>query len=382
MKRSYCIFGCTVDVEFDGSLASSVLADELAVYPSGEASGADVRVKYGVERPVRGLRNPASHTELDRGFRAHYGRVVVDYTFSNSRVTEAAFEIEDDDSSLRRWGRRFANMQYASLGERAGQVFHELVMVPVAHTDPRLILLHASALQHPVGGMVAIGGTGGVGKTSLELELCRKHGYVFAADDIVAVNVDGMVWPNLAYPKIYGYNVGGDGSLRVQLMRGRSILDQFHWTVRSRIDPSGVRRRIAPAQLYGTYCRSPSPLSAYVFISREDRSDVCVESATPDAMAEMSVHVMQSEYAAFYRHLHYHAVNRVLTGRGPAIVLEDLFARWYEQARSVLRGVDCRIVRAPASMPHRVFVEAVVTTINTLSVAPVDRASRAGAHVT
>ena len=51
-------------------------------------------------------------------------------------------------------------------------------------------------------------------KTSLELELCNRYNKNFLADDIVVVNDKGKAFPNLSYPKIYGYNLKNNKSLK------------------------------------------------------------------------------------------------------------------------------------------------------------------------
>ena len=53
-------------------------------------------------------------------------------------------------------------------------------------------------------------GKGGVGKTSIEIDFCLNNKMSFLTDDIAIGDVNGDVYPNYNWPKIYGYNLLGN----------------------------------------------------------------------------------------------------------------------------------------------------------------------------
>src|SRR5690606_41041284 len=109
-----------------------------------------------------------------------------------------------------------------------GMVFHELALVPAAHWLSDVAVVHASAMAGPSGEVTLIGGTGGVGKTSLMLDLCLRRGFTFMADDISIVGADGWVHPNLAYRKIYAYHLQDNPELARRVFQGRRLVHREH----------------------------------------------------------------------------------------------------------------------------------------------------------
>lgn len=236
-------------------------------------------------------------------------------------------------------------------------IFHEMVLVPAAHWMAELAVVHASAFSDEHGAVTMIGGTGGVGKTSLALELCLKHGFRFLADDISFIAEDGHVWPNLAYPKIYAYNLEGNPDLAARVLGGRGIGDRVHWAVHRRRGAQFVRRRVAPDVLYGSYDRDGGPLRRYVILTREDRSGVDVSELPAARAAALSTALMPPEYHQFHNHLYWHAFNRGVMGDVPSIAVADVLRRWESILARVFEGAICLLVRLPVSMEHLAFKE-------------------------
>ena len=96
----------------------------------------------------------------------------------------------------------------------------ELLQQPLNVSD--LSLIHASGVVLSNGKAILLGGTGGIGKTSLELELCLNEKASFLTDDIAVIDKEGFLWPNLSFPKIYGYNLAGNKALKRQLLSATS----------------------------------------------------------------------------------------------------------------------------------------------------------------
>lgn len=354
---TYRIFGRTVRVEFSGRPGSRILEGELALYPRAGADGApDLTVVHAPLPEVTGYAaNPGIHREAADGFTMTHTAVAVRFVLDGSAVQRVCFDERAAPARWQRSARRWLDAQHTARGERAGVHFHESALIPALHFDPERILVHASALQTPSGEVTLFGGTGGVGKTSLELELGLNHGHRFVADDISVVDLSGTVHPNLAYPKIYGYNLTGDDALAERVLGKRGALDRLHWRAHLARGADKVRRRVSPEHLYGTYSREGGPLGRYVILARETRAALTAEPLDPARAAAMSVDVMATEYYAFHNHLRWHAYNRSLRGDSPAIRIEDVLARWRRDLADVLRGVPCELVRIPTDLPHAAY---------------------------
>lgn len=353
---TYRMMGRNVEVRYDASKGATILQKELAAYPPAAAPGEpDLVVRYA---PVEytGLRfaNPSVHCEMEDGFIVRGRMATVRFRLAGTRLLGVDFYPVAARSPLMRGLRRMADMQYTSREERTGVIFHEWVAGPAAYWAPDLALVHASSFSD-ARGVTLIGGTGGTGKTSLALELCLRHGFRFIADDISFIGEDGHVWPNLAWPKIYGYNLEGDPELTARLLGGRTAADRLHWALHRRRGPAFVRRRMAPADLYDECDREGRPLYRYVILIREDRSDIHISDISPTHAAAMSVRVMQAEYAGFHNHLHWHAVNRAAEDRQPTVSVSEVLQRWQDMLAHVLDRASCQLARIPRSMEHGAF---------------------------
>jgi hypothetical protein len=354
---SYRIFGRIVRLDGDRSVAGRILEEELSRYARApDDAEPDLIVRLHPPGPSSGrLINPAVHEEHAGGFLARYRMADVEFHLNGSALTGVDFFPTRSDAALLRHARRWLDMQFTTREERAGVIFHEMVMIPSVYFDHGLALVHASAFEDPMGGVTLVGGTGGVGKTSLEIELCLHHGFRFLADDVTVVGRDGHVWPNLAFPKIYAYNLEDNPELAARVLGRRGWPDRLHWHGHRRRGPAHVRRRVAPEVLYGGFSREGGPLRRYVILVREDRPALEVSELPPATAAEMSVAVMETEYREFNNHLHWHAFNRLAAGREPVLRGRDVLDRWREHLTLVFGGASCRLARVPLRMAHGDF---------------------------
>ena len=366
MTQSFHMLGKTIRVSFDESTASRILERELGLYPSATASERpDFEIRHSAfETPNTGFVNPATHHDLTDGFSARFGPTTVRWVLEEGALRRIDFHLHPAAATgVRRRIQRMRSNQFTLPDEAIGQIFHELVLIPSVYFDPQQFLLHASGLQAPDGTVTLIGGTGGVGKTSLGLELSRHHGFRFVTDDIAVVDRAGHVWPNLAFPKIYGYNVDGDAELRRLLLRGGGWEDRLNWKLHRRRGADRVRRRVSPADLYSAYSPAGGKLARYFFIARELRDDVVVERSSSTLLAPLSTAIMDAEYHAFHNHLAWHGMNRLLRGVLPVLTRNAVLERWCELASDTLASVDCLVVRVPRTMNHVQFKAAMVELI-------------------
>jgi hypothetical protein len=358
MIRSYQMLGKAIRVTLDDSVAGRVLGQELALYPQAPDDQTPAfEIRYGpLEEVGAGLVNPATHHDLADGFAARFGGTTVRWVIDDKKLKRVDFYIRPAMvTGLRLGTQRMRSSQFTLPDEAVGQVFHELVLIPSVYFDETRFLVHSAGLQSPDGAVTLIGGTGGVGKTSLGLELCRHHGFRFVTDDIAVVDETGHVWPNLAFPKVYGYNVDGDDDLRRLILDGTSWANRVSWRIHRTRGADRVRRRVSPADLYTAYSDRGGRLKRYLFLAREVRNDIVVQSASAASLASLSTDIMDAEYHAFHSHLSWHSMNRRLRDATPLITRDAVLRRWRNLASTVLRGAECMIVRVPRAMDHRRF---------------------------
>ena len=350
------IFGRTVAVHAGSGVAGRVLRDELAHYPAAAPdSSPDLTLSFDAPHPRRVIAaNPSAQVENEGGFTARFTMAEVDYSWGAGRLRALGVRVNRPASGLWRQAQRAADMQFATREARAGMIAHELALVPAMLLDPERLPIHASGLQSPDGGVLLLGGTGGVGKTSLCLELGRTAGYRFLADDIAVLDARGRVFPNLAYPKVYGYNMVGHDDLRDSVLKGRGALDRLHWHLHKARGLDKVRRRAAPETLYGPVSEG-GPLARYVVLMREARDEIAVDPVGADEAAELSVRVLQTEFAQFLTHLQWHAYNRGLLGLEPFATPEATISRWRDGLAQALGTAECAVARIPIGMEHGAF---------------------------
>lgn len=350
----YDLFGHAIRVVVDDSPVRRILREELSLYPASvESTSRTVRVTHH-PAPGGGSVNPALHRHLDDGFVARYPNAAVRFRFAGSRLEEIVLHLPAPLPGLRGARSRWRHIQYSTSDEMSGQTLHELALVPSLYFDDDRVPIHASAISLPGEGMVLIGGTGGVGKTTLALDLCLRYGASFAADDIAVVDAHGRVHPNLAYPKVYAYNLHGDAELATRVLGAATLPDRLQWRWRvCRAGPAKVRRRVSPARLCGAIVTEPAPLRRYLFLVREHRPSVLVEPATPARMAAMSVAVLQGEYDRWHRHLVWDEFNALAIGSRPRLHLADRLDGFTALLERLLVGVDCTLVRVPIELDHR-----------------------------
>lgn len=347
------LFGKSTTFVVDDAPAGTTLREELAIYPaSTEASQRIVRVTHG-SPPTGGAVNPALHAHFEDGFLARYPNAQVRFRFEETELVETTVHLPRASSGLRAARSRWRNIQYLTAAEMSGQLVHELALVPGLYFETGMLPIHAAAFSVPDLGMILVGGTGGVGKTTMALDLCRTRKGSFAADDVAVVDERGLVHPNLAYPKIYAYNVQGDPELRSRILGSTSMADRLQWGWRlRRAGPAAVRRRVSPSTLYGSVVTLPAPLRRYVVIAREHRPTLLVEQLSAAYAAEMSVAALQGEYETWHRHLAWETFNALAVGRVPRIRLSERLEEFRAGAERLLTDVDCRIVRVPVGDPH------------------------------
>lgn len=356
------IFGHNIRFQLKRDRETRTLIEELSIYPDSQAQAAPSLVisNYIDPRPEATTINPSIHLDMETGFMTVFGNMEVYFEFTDDELTAINYDSRGRQNRLLATLGKLRSTQFTTYEETIGQRIHELLLVPSLFFNESQFLLHATALQRPGGGALLIGGTGGVGKTSSELLLCLEHNYGFISDDIAVINVEGMVAPNLAYPKLYAYNLKDSEHLRRLVLHSRSLADRIHWHVSTVFSRPSLRRRMNPADLYPNIATSCVPFERYVILHRSSSHKLYSETLTADQATLLSLSIMKTEYDAFFRQLHWHELNRRFQGRPAHLSNETLFTRWHELTHSILDNVDCELIHIPLSMGHKELMSSIV----------------------
>jgi hypothetical protein len=349
------VFGQNVHVSVEPSAYRDALLKELALYPAATGTSRKFFIHCGKPDQKQIPACPRNHGELEHGFVMKRGFVDVYYDFGRDDEVHVTLDVPPQNVALR-WRGKLKSMQYAARDEYVGQMLHELALVPLVHFAQNLVPIHASGMVTPSGRGVAIGGTGGVGKTSLELELCLHRDCAFLADDISVLDAEGRLWPNYNFPKIYAYNALDNPELEKRIFQDTDKLDRLQFAWHARKGPTKARRRLNPERLFPKVAQAHAPLGLYlILLPVAGTEKLRIRSLDHSTATSMTLDVLADEFGLFQRHLRYHGYNR--KGRGMAVHggLEDIVARWKSLLLEQLARVDCAILEVPAGMPHPEF---------------------------
>lgn len=363
--HSYRIFGKNIRMSFDEKEHRNLLKI-LSLYPRIQAKtdaevDVDMKLVEKLSPPEGSLCNPKIHCSFQNGFMANFGSGKVMYLIEKNKLN--IFLEEPAKPSLIK---RFLDIEFGTVDEKIEQIIHELMLIPMNYFFDNRALVHASAFISPEGETILIGGTGGVGKTSLELHLCREKKFTFVADDMCVVDEQGFVYPNLALPKIYAYNVLNDKELKKKLLKGRNILDKLNWYLRLKLRGSNkVRRKISLLGFYGKYFKSESKISKYYILVRSKKASKLNKVKVDGKMAtDLTIKIIECEYSNFHQHILWHEYNSLLGGFEPSITLEEVLLRWKRVLNSVFKNAYIFVVYVPEEYDHKRFLEEFYETIN------------------
>ena len=319
------IFGFNILFELDDSIESSVLMEELGCYPKSSSQDHDLIIQYEVKGAIADdelSSNPSSHTLYCDGFSMKTNNITARFIFDSSNLNKVIFSYNRGSGFIFKTVQKWSHIQFRHEREAIGQIVHEFILVPINFFLSNRAIIHASAVITQPGKLLMFGGTGGVGKTSLELELCRNHGCSFFADDICVADDSGNVFPNLSYPKIYGYNLINNDALRRELIRGYNLSDRVHWKLHSLRGLDKVRRRVSPFTIYKKVTRQAHLINGFFILNRTNVNLLEVKEIDNDFSSRLNTEVIKAEYQIVFQHLFWHRYN-TLINKSEAITTFD-----------------------------------------------------------
>lgn len=351
------IFGKKILFNFGNSAFADNLANEISIYPDADDQHSDMIIEIDtVEIADRFISfNPSSHFETETGFGMMFGKVAIRWDLSQNTL-RVYISSEESKMNIRSYYSKFMSLGYTSPHENAGQLLHELVLVPMACFREGIAPVHCSSYVRD-GKAFLFGGTGGTGKTSLLLDLCSDPDTAFLSDDIAIVGEDGSVHPNLAYPKIYAYNTIGNKTLETKLLENSSLAGRIQWNLFKWLDPARVRRRMPPEKLYKLPEGARYPIYSYCILFRGEFPDLDIIDIDPDKMTDLTLSVIKAEYQFINTHIYWHEFNRRSLGLEPMFVLDDIWDRCRTVYRKAFSNSRLSIIRIPRLMDHQTCIK-------------------------
>ena len=343
-------------INCDNTELTNILHKEFSYYSYNSDSQNSVEINVSTnQHKTRGIKsqNPKFIQLNDKNTFSYFGSTLA-YTMEvEKKITIDAY-ISTYKNPLLRFVRKWLNMGFNNRIERAGQIIHENLIVPLFYFFQGHGIVHASSFSNKKRGML-ISGTGGVGKTSLEIALCSMQENIFLSDDICIVKNE-KVYPNFSFPKIYAYNLVNDPKLKHTILKKRNLLDQLQWKVKSLKGKDKVRRRISPEILYGEITSQPVPFEAVITLVKSNTDKLMLKEISPETSAKLNIEIIKNEYAEWFKVLRWVDINQHYLSSPNEIFSVDNRLREMEQ--SLLKTFSTGktyILEIPLSIPHDVF---------------------------
>jgi len=366
----YSFFGIPTTLELKKSDYKSILQDELSPYKIDKKEATilitDDWLSFDSEIISN---NPSQHYYYKNSIHIKDKLTELAFVFdAENKLTTIFFKLNYASSFTRRSIRKCLNMQFTNRIENIGQIFHENVLIPMTFFFEHLTPIHASGYSLNAK-TVLLGGTGGTGKTTLEMEMCLQHHASFVTDDIAIVDNEGFVYPNYNNPKIYAYNLIGKPKLKKIIFKGKSIFNKLHWTLHKTVfGVSKARRKINPFVLYENVINDKEKLHTYHVLSKNNTANIKKQKIEIKQAIQMSNSVIATEYNYFFNHLKWHEFNAVANANMPIISIKILEKRWEINLAKVLQNTENTVVTIPFNIPHIDFKkQAIALLLNTIS---------------
>ena len=371
ISKIFNIFGFNILFELDESREATVLLDELSCYPEQDSVNPDLIIQYKSQENIVDnviANNPASHYLHSDGFSMKTSNITTRFIFNEGKISKILFSYNRKNigfggKALQKW----KHIQFLNERESIGQIVHEFLLVPFNFFLTNRSVIHSSAVVSKKGKLLMFGGTGGVGKTSLELELCRNHGCSFFADDICISDNSGSVYPNLSFPKIYGYNLINDDKLKRELISS-NLWDNLHWKLHSLRGLDKVRRRISPLVLYKNVTNAARQVNSFFILNRTNVEQLEINEIDNNLASELNTEVIKSEYQIVFQHLYWYKYNTLINKNEEIIDFDSIMnqnAKVFSDGLSAA-GAKSYIINIPIQLTNIALKEQIGAVLEKL----------------
>lgn len=332
------------------------LAESIMLYPDSDTTVADVVVAVEAigDRMVL-ARNPSIFTRVENGMITQFPACTV-FWDTGKYPERLVCQLQlSSPGKIRKLYSRFFSMEYATDAEWFEQVLHELVLIPSVYFLDGLSLIHAAAFAVN-DRAVLLAGTGGTGKTSALLSMRQQSGLAFISDDIAVISDKGLVYPNLAWSKVYGYNLS-DYITKKELLKGRGIIDKIQFNAKLKKNPKGVRRKMRPDRLFKSAKNKAVPLDRIIYLFRDNGDKPELRMIGVEDAVDMGIHVIKTEYTIFNNFLEWDGYNATALHTAPVLSLQHVMENWREMQIRAFQNVQLQLLHIPASMPHAEYLD-------------------------
>jgi hypothetical protein len=351
----YKIMDNIVGITIEDKEVKEILMNELKLYEEDRGkTNINIYIVDKIKFDYKYSNTPSIHKTFNNGFLADFGSNKVLYKRKNN-ITEIYLEINMKKNFLR----KFLNIAYRYNFENIGHIIHELILVPANFFIHNKAIIHASSMKHRITGKtILFGGTGGVGKTSLELLLCRELEYNFISDDIAIVDNNGIIYPNLSFPKIYAYNVVENIELKNLIFQDKNVIDKLQWSFRKKLrGNSSVRRALSPLYLYNNIETKENKIDEYYMLYKSKTvNKIAIEKLNFEDAADMTLQIIKNEYHSVFQHITWHEYNCKLMGFKPILELDDMLNRWLDLYLQIFKNIQCYTIKIPMDINHDEFL--------------------------
>jgi hypothetical protein len=361
IRNNYSFFGVNTHLELKETVYQHLLIDELKPY-NIDNNDIDVVISddYDTFKDEILYKNPSTHFDYKSSITFKLKQLDVTCVFKNEKLIKIYFRLNEPANYFRKVIQKWINIQFTNRVENFGQIFHENILGILILLHQNLIPIHASAMYDlKTKKSVVFGGTGGVGKTTIELLLGISGKFSFIADDIVVFNTEKGLMTNHNWPKIYGYNVIGNKPLKNKIL-SKSIFDKIHWYLHEKIFGSNrIRRKISPQYLYDKVETRAISIDNYFILSRNNNEKILIDPLGVDSIVAISVQILKTELDSFLSHIYWHEINHLTKGTKPLITVDLIVNKWKKGLSKALCKSKCQLINIPIDMKHSEFKDAV-----------------------
>jgi len=360
MKIAKKIFGKNYLFKCDDSFKSTLIPS-IDLYPDGDENNVHVIVNVQEDLPNGTFlsNNPSEFFKSDDSFTFKYYKGKIQWSYDKmSDILHVYLIYRIPKGGLKKTIRKFRSMEFSTNVEEFQQILHEVVLVPSVYFLPDRAVVHSAVISFN-DKAIMLAGTGGVGKTSAALSLRNDARISFVADDIAIISPEGEVYSNLAWPKVYGYNLSSYISKK-ELLEGRGFIDKFQFDYKVRKNPKKVRRKMKPNVLYKQHRNSNTELRKVLYLFRDNSDSIYSSPLKKEDAIEMGIHVMKTEYnKILHDNLEWDRYNSIGKGVEPFVKLEDIFEKWRHILEKAFEGTDVQLLHIPFDLPHEKYLESV-----------------------
>lgn len=332
------IFGKNIRFIVYQPKVAEILAPELSIYPETEEPE-DVKVHVSIDSiPL------FSNSEASSVIQLNSKLANITYQGNGLEILDIGFELKKPLNKFHSFLQRMLSLGFNDRVERSGLILHEQILVPYAIFFAGFCPIHGSAMSIN-NKTVIFGGKGGVGKTTLELEFCLDRQALFLSDDMVILDSNSYIYPNLNFPKIYAYNTIDRDSLGKFIKSRASLGDKIHWGIRSFFNLSKVRRRVNPKELYGDVEIQGKKLECYYMLTRGESDEIQLKKMSLEEVLMKTTTILSEEFDNLFNAL----VNNSLVNR------TMITKKWEATLTKILKDVGCYEIKIPKKMDHQEF---------------------------